>query len=377
MSAEVTRRLSEEDAVCATALAMLGAGPRRLRSFLEGFSPSQAWIALAAAEHGADSERAYSKKAISSLLEHGAQVWAEAGAQVLVRGYYGYPDALRHDEEAPAILFGLGDPLCCDGRLRVAVVGTRSATPYGVGVATALGRGLAEAGVVVVSGLARGIDSAAHGGTVGVTGGLAYAVLGTAIDGCLPHAQEVLRGQVAERGAVLSELAPRSSGAPAWWFAVRNRVIAALSHLVVVVESHTEGGAMHTVRYARHRGIPVAAVPGSVRSAASAGANALLVEGASAVRDCADVLSLLAHVGGQPTDPRGVPARGSAAAPPLKAQTGRVRGVLEALDHDPVTLDTVALRCGLSLGETALGLEQLADEGLAECEGGWWCRRRS
>jgi DNA processing protein len=373
-------QLSEEERHAA-ALACLGAGPRRLRQFLDGLAPEQAWEALSSGRHPADPERAYRAKTSDAVLEEVTAACERSEISVLLRGGPGYPVDLARDHQAPAVLFARGDPSVCDALPRVNVVGTRSATPYGLGVASELGRGLAEAGVVVVSGLARGIDTAAHSGALGARGAPVLGVLGTAPDAPAPRLQAVLRREVAASGSVLSEIPPGTTGAPAWWFVVRNRVMAALAHVVVVVECHVRGGALHTVKAAVERGVPVAAVPGSVRSPASAGTNALLVDGACPVRDVDDVIvALELAIAGRPEISRPVPRRTSA-----KRHDSEGRGrapnpvagcVLQALDHDPASLDTVVRRCGLSLGEAALALEQLADRALAVCEGGWWSRPR-
>jgi DNA processing protein len=255
----------------------------------------------------------------------------------------------------------------------VTVVGTRSATGAGLELAHGIGRDLAGSGAVVVSGLAHGIDSAVLAGALGARRMPPVAVLGAAHDAQTPQEQLALRRRIADVGAVLSELPP---GAPSarWRFAVRNRVMAAAAQLVVVVECHCSGGSLHTVRAARRRGVPVAAVPGSLRSPASAGTNALLVDGAHCVRSGADTVALLSRLtgwvpgsavvsGGQPTEREPAELDGPAAA------------VLAALDHDAAGLDTVVLRSGVDLGEAAVALERLAEQGLAVSEGGFWCRQ--
>ncbi len=200
------------------------------------------------------------------MLDTVAAACVHAGVSVMVLGEPGYPPALADDRQAPAVLFCTGDVAVLEGRPRVAVVGTRSATAYGVGVAAELGRDLARSGVVVVSGAALGIDSAAHAGALGVDDGAAtIAVLGTALDAPTTRAQSALHDALCRRGAVLSEIPPGVHSAR-WWFAVRNRVMAALAHVVVVVECHHRGGSLHTVAAALARGVTVAAVPGSVRS---------------------------------------------------------------------------------------------------------------
>jgi DNA processing protein len=260
----------------------------------------------------------------------------------------------------------------------VAIVGTRGATPYGLGVASELGRGLAEAGVAVVSGLARGIDAAGHAGALAVPdGGRPVAVTGPALDAGGAGADGLLQRAIADRGVVFSERAPGSTGAPPWCFVVRNRIMAALAHVVVVVECHRRGGALHTVKAAADRAVAVMAVPGSVRSSASAGCNALLVEGAAPVRDVSDVLvAVELAISGRPgivAPRRGspVPAERRVAVP---APTPAAALVLRALDHDPASLHTVVRRCALPLAEVADALERLDAAGLAVGVGGWWSR---
>jgi DNA processing protein len=364
----------------AAALAALGAGPARLRRFLEGYEPEAAWDALAAGDHRADPGRDYRAKASPTLVEEVDGACARVGAGVRVLARCGYPDALATDHQAPGVLFTLGDPSVLDSRPRVAIVGTRSATPYGLGVAADLGRGLSGAGIVVVSGLARGIDAAAHAGALAATDGAPpVAVMGTAFDAPAPRAHAQLRRAVADAGAVLSELAPGAGGAPSWWFAVRNRVMAALAHVVVVVECHHTGGSLHTVKAAVDRGVVVAAVPGSVRSAASAGCNGLLVDGAVPVRHVDDVLSAVElAISGHPDirPPRRRPQGPSRPTARRRAPNPTAALVRRAVDHDPATLDTVVRRCGLAVGEVAVALEQLADAGLVTGDGGWWCRAR-
>jgi DNA processing protein len=360
------------------ALAALGASPGMLRKFLDGYGAVEAWEAIARGRHRADPDGRYRPKAVAPTLERVAGACVASGVSIMVLGRPGYPPSLAGDRQAPAVLFGRGDVTVLESRPRVAVVGTRSATPYGLGVASELGRDLSRAGVSVVSGVALGIDFAAHAGALGVRDGApTVGILGTALDSVTTGAQMALRDALVDRGAVLSEIPPGVPGAR-WWFAVRNRVMAALAHVVVVVECHRGGGSLHTVSAALARGVTVAAVPGSVRSAASAGTNRLLVEGAVPVRDVDDVLTAveLAVVAlpdiTPPSRPRA--ARGaspSRRAPRLGPVPSRVR---QALDHDPATLEAVVVRTGLPLGDVSLALEQLAEAGLAVGEQGWWCR---
>ena len=369
-----------EDQRYGAALAALGASPGVLRKFLDGYEPPQAWEAIARGRHRADPDRRYRAKAVPHTLDTVVTACAHAGVSVMILGQPGYPRGLADDRQAPAVLFGAGEVTMLEGRPRVAVVGTRSATAYGVGVAAELGRELARSGVVVVSGAAPGIDSAAHAGALGVDDGAAtIAVLGTALDAPTSRAQSALHDGLRRRGVMLSEIPPGVHSAR-WWFAVRNRVMAALAHVVVVVECHHRGGSLHTVAAALARGVTVAAVPGSVRSPASAGTNRLLVEGAVPVRDVEDVLTAVElAIVTRPdiTPPQRAPvARPTPGRPrpvPLGAAAKRVR---RALDQDPATLDAVVGRSGLPLGDVSLALEELADAGLAVGERGWWSRPR-
>jgi DNA processing protein len=365
-----------DDELYGAGLAALGASPGMLRKFLDGYDAAEAWEAIARGRHRADPDRRYRTKAVPRTLAAVATSCVQAGVSVMILGRPGYPPALADDRQAPAVLFGMGEVASLERKPRVAVVGTRSATAYGLGVASELGRDLARSGVVVVSGGALGIDSAAHSGALGVDDGAAtVAVLGTALDAATTRSQSALRDALGCRGAMLSEIPPGVHSAP-WWFAVRNRVMAALAHVVVVVECHHRGGSLHTVAAALARGVIVTAVPGSVRSPASAGTNRLLVEGAAPVRDVDDVLTavdLAIVTRSDITPPRRPPVihcrPGTGPPPPLRAMASRVR---EALDQDPATLDVVVSRSGLSLGEVSLALEELSDAGLAVGEKGWW-----
>jgi DNA processing protein len=367
-----------DDERYAAAIAALGAGPARTRRFLEGYEPSDAWEALARGRHPGDPDRAYQTKVRTSLIDTVEDSCARTGVAVHILGRSGYPAALADDHEAPGVLFTLGDSCLADTRPRVAIVGTRSATPYGLGVACELGRGLAEAGVAVVSGMARGIDSAAHAGAVAATdGGPPVGVIGAALDAPVHRVDAQLQAAVAAKGAVFSERAPGAAGTPAWCFVVRNRVMAAMAHVVVIVECHRKGGSLHTVKAATERGTTLAVVPGSVRSSASAGCNALLVDGAVPVRDVQDVLAAieLAIVRCNGIMPPGSAPRASgkderrAGAPSPTAAR-----VLQALDQDPSSLDTVVRRAGLSLVDVAEALEHLEGAGLVIGRGGWWSR---
>jgi DNA processing protein len=323
--------------------------------------------------HPDDPDGRSHSEATSDLPHELARRCHHAGVEVAVFGSDHYPQRLLADAEPPAVLFVRGDPYCGTGRPAVAVVGTRSATAAGREAAFEIGRALAEAGIVVVSGLAPGIDLAALSGALSSEGAPGVAVLGAAHDDLVRHEQRHVADRLAESGAVLSELPPGVSSAR-WRFAVRNRILVGLADLVVVVECHAQGGALHTVEYARRRAVPIAALPGSTSSSASEGTNALLVEGAACVRRGDDVVALLEHVTGRRATERSrTPRRlpGPTQEPTLDDPAVRV---LDAVGADPITLQGVVLRSGVSLSAAALALEQLSERGAVRGEGGFWWR---
>ena len=266
--------------------------PVRLAQVLGPLGPVEAWSALTRGTNPGDPTRRFADAARATDPAEVGERYRRSGVQILLPDCGLYPKALAGDPGAPAVLFAHGDPSVVEDRRRVAIVGTRSATPYGRRVAADLGRDLASAGVVVISGLAQGIDGAAHAGALGAAdgeGAAPAAVVGTGLDVVYPTSNARLWEQVVARGVVFSE-SPLGTLPRPKVFPARNRIIAALSDVVVVVECHHRGGSLHTVEAAARRGIPVAAVPGSVRSRASDGTNGLLVDGCIPVRDATDVL---------------------------------------------------------------------------------------
>jgi DNA processing protein len=314
----------------------------------------------------------------------GWEALCRSGIVVALPGDPGYPRRLQADPEAPALLFALG-ALPPDELPAVAVIGTRSCTHYGEDVAGTMAAELARAGVVVVSGLASGIDAAALAGALAAGHARApaagpapggplsaappLAIVGGGVDVVYPPANGPLWAAVARRGAVLSE-APPGARPLAWRFPQRNRLLAAASDLVVVVESHRRGGSLLTAEAAIRRQLPVGAVPGSVRSAASAGCNDLLADGAHVVRDSADVLTLLGLV------TAGVVRRGGTEPPGPGGRTGSLDSLDEAvrrvLEHRPLSLDAVLSRSGASFLDTIRALEHLVTLGLARQVGAGW-----
>lgn len=241
------------------------------------------------------------------------------------------PDRLAEMGEAcPAPLFTTNAPRTAFAGVAVAVVGTRRATAAGLELAQNLGAYLARAGVVVVSGLARGIDAAAHRGVV-AEGGRGLAVLGSGIDVVYPRRHGGLADELrAGGGGLVSQYAPGAEPFP-WRFPRRNRLLAALADAVVVVEAHTAGGALITAEAAGDLGIDVMAVPGSPLVPASAGTNRLLRDGAGVVSEFRDVLTALGLDGPLTPPPWAEPHIDD----PLS------RRLLELMGPEPLTIDTL------------------------------------
>jgi DNA processing protein len=357
--------------------ALPGIGPQQLRVLLDDCDPAEAWQRVASS-HAEVAER-YPKVAgrwFAAARSFDVEAWWERctadGRQVFVLGSDGYPPALAADHAAPAVLFAAGDAEAIEGRARVAVVGTRRCTASGSETAERLGRELSEAGVAVVSGLALGIDGAAHRGALSSSGGRsAVGVVGSGLDVPYPTQHRRLWRDVATHGVLLSEVAP--GGRPeAWRFPARNRVIAALAHAVVVVESHATGGAMLTVEQAAMRSRDVLVVPGAPASPASAGTNALLIEGAIPVRDAADVLAHLSIGCPEPVTAM-LP---STAEPEVPAETA-ADPVLACVDFAPTSTEKILDRCRMAPAEVSLALHRLEVAGCVRAAApGWWERLR-
>ncbi len=394
---------SPADVAGAAALVGLpGMTPVRLARLLDSWRPAEAWAAVAAGRHPAGRDPRWAGVASGTEPAAVADRYREAGVEVLLPTDPRYPARLVGDPGAPAVLLCLGDATAAWPGPAVAIVGTRSATPYGEQVAAELGRDLASAGVAVVSGLALGIDAAAHAGALAAAGerGRPVAVAGTGLDVPYPRSNSRLWAGVAAAGAVLAEV-PLGSPPRRGAFPARNRIIAALADVVVVVECHLGGGALHTAEAAARRGIPVVAVPGSVRSAASRGTNGLLVDGCAPVRDVGDVLVAvsLARAGREPPPPaarsggfpsatgrvrssRAPGAPGGARSADADAGSGAcpvdgapAAAVWSALAGEPRTTAALAEATGLPVVELARACRRLLRAGAVVEGPGWWRRR--
>jgi DNA processing protein len=267
-----------------------------------------------------------------------------------------FPERLGAIFDPPPALYlrGDGEPALL-ARRAVAVVGARSCSPYGAQVARRLGRELAAAGLVVVSGLARGVDGEAHRGAL-EAGGTTVAVLGCGIDRDYPASHAQLSRRIEEQGLVVSEYEPGVEPAP-WRFPARNRIIAGLCEAVVVVEARERSGALITADFGLDEGRDVFAVPGEITSALSAGTNALLKVGATPLTSPKDVFEAL---GMEQPD-------AAAAAVDVSPEATQV---LELVRESPAAADELAERGTLDAGAISVALTELELAGLVAAADG-------
>jgi DNA processing protein len=261
--------------------------------------------------------------------------WSAAGTHAVCRHRQGYPESLLMLPDAPAVLHLRGDTQRLADLLAgpsVAIVGARKASVEALECARLIGRGLSAAGVTVVSGMALGIDSAAHEGALEAAANT-IAVLACGPDVAYPRSRRGLHGRLGERAAVISELPPGTTPYR-WGFPARNRIIAALAQMVVVVEAAERSGSLITADIGITLGRDIAAVPGSPVSWRCSGTNQLLREGATFVRDAVDVLDSLADP--EPCDLAEARAAGPSArriAPPVpEGLPVRLQNLLRAID---------------------------------------------
>jgi len=379
---------THDDRVVAAALASLpGIGPQRLRTLVRGLGVLPAWRAVRGEAPAPDHiaamlrqdglDRTLRRAATVQLLDQTAAALHDGNIRVLLATDAEYPASMRGDFAAPAVLFVKGDVSAFANR-RVGIIGTRAASAAGRHFARRLGRELARNGVSVVSGLARGIDAAAHRGVIDAcdaTSSVAphdesclarhiaapIAVVASGLDVVYPREHATLWQQVAECGVIVSE-SPPGCAPDAFRFPLRNRMLAMASELLVVVESRATGGSMITVDEAAKRGITVLAVPGSPHSDTSAGTNALIAQGATSVCDAADVLVALG------IDHHRLAASSDARPRPSAAD----KVVLDALARRPSTFDHLVAELDLPIEDVAVRLGRLEAQGWAVVNGGWW-----
>lgn len=278
----------------------------------------------------------------------------EQGAQVRWVGGAGYPPGLNQLHAPPPLLYLRGDVHLLDGTL-VAVVGSRNASAYGLRMARWLGRGLAGRGVTVVSGMARGVDGAAHEACLDAGGGT-VAVLATGLDQVYPRRHEKLQGRIAHQGLLVSEFPPGVT-AESHHFPRRNRILAALCVGIVVVEAAERSGALITARIAMELGRDVMAVPGPVDARLSQGTNALIRDGAQLVMDPDWVVEV---VGARAVEPERSPRKDPTFQDPDE------NTVWGALEDGPASVEGLVQRTGLPPSRLLAALSALEVEGWVE-----------
>ncbi len=274
------------------------------------------------------------------------EVWLKQdGHSLLTLTDEDYPAYLREIADAPPLLYCLGQRDLLN-RACLGIVGSRNATPQGVLDAEAFAAALSHAGLTIVSGMALGIDAAAHrGGLKGM--GSSIAVVGTGLDRIYPARNKTLAHQLAENGLIVSEFHLGTPPLPGH-FPKRNRIISGLSRGVLVIEAAPDSGSLITARVAAEQGRDVFAIPGSIHSPLSRGCHALIKQGAKLVESAQDVLEEMGW---------------TITTPPLLPGTSAPDPVLVAMDAAPMTADSIAERCGLTLDALSAKLLMLELEG--------------
>ena len=372
-----------------------GIGPRLFAALVEHFGSACAAAeasagALAAVRGIGPDSAARMREGIAAADPEAEFLKAQdAGVRILVRGEPDYPIALTYLADAPPVLYVKGTLVPEDAQA-MAVVGMRKCSLYGQDQAERLAGGLARCGFTIVSGLARGIDSAAHRGAM-AAGGRTIAVLGNGLSTVYPPENRKLAEAVAERGALVTEF-PMDFGVAAENFPRRNRVIAALAMGVIVVEAGRQSGALITARLAAELGKEVFAVPNRVDAPGAAGAHALIRDGAKLVESVADVLEEFPDLGIQA--PAAADAAGAGPAPaPGDPTTATARQgtlslraslspeesrIMEVMDGDPLALDALIQRTGLAPARVSGALTLLELKGLVRAlPGGQFALRKA
>ncbi len=340
-------------------------GPRRLHKLLSAFpdassalsAPAAAWRALGLPAGCAEPRRSPAIRERAAL----ALSWLERpGHQLLMWDDPGYPALLAELPDAPPLLFVDGDPNLLE-RPQLAMVGSRRASGPGLDNARAFARSLAGGGFVITSGLALGIDGAAHQAALDV-GGRTIAVLGTGLQQLYPRRHIGLAGRIVEGGGALVSELPLDCPPQASNFPRRNRIISGLSLGVLVVEASPSSGSLITARLAAEQGREVYAIPGSIHHPGARGCHQLIRQGAALVESVDDILQALQ--GWKQTTAVGQPQPGQPAHP-----------LLNQLHAAPMTSETLAGALAQPLAQILAELTELEIEGLVACENGVWIAR--
>lgn len=345
----------QEKAILCTIHSIAGLGNRSLWKIMDAFGSFQKFFE-------ADSKTLYSSflkpEIIDNLLEKrkGApeilmEEYRSQGIEMVTWDESLYPHSLRNISNPPVILYYRGN-IEIAGEICIAVVGSRAASVYGRNVARKLARELAESGIVIVSGMARGIDSEAHRGALET--GKTIAVMGSALNVIYPPENRKLFQEIMANGAVISEFPLHTHPEPVN-FPLRNRIISGLSRGVIVVEGKEKSGALITADFALEQGRDVFAVPGPINSKTSAGPNNLIKQGAILVTGIEDILEEYYDINHTP---------GTLRQDRLLLLDDNEKLVLEQLAHESLHFDELIQTCGLEIGTLSSVLFKLEFEGI-------------
>ena len=347
-------------------LQLSGIAPRPLVQLLRAFGSPESVLSAGNAQWSRHVDAKAAAALVAPLeaprLEATLAWLSEPGHNLLVWGDADYPAPLLEVGDPPPVLYCMGRRELLE-QPALAIVGSRNATPQGCADAEAFAAALSAAGLAIVSGLALGIDAAAHRGGLSAAGG-SIAVIGTGPDRVYPARNRDLAHELAAKGLVLSEFAvgtpPHKQNFPR-----RNRVVSGLARGVLVMEATLSSGSLITARLAGDQGREVFAVPGSIHSPFSKGAHRLIREGAKLVETAQDIL-----------DELGIASIATATTKAADAKPpATVRAILRALGHDPAEPDTIAVRARLSIPAVLAALTELEIDGrVASLPGGVWQR---
>lgn len=344
-----------------------GVGPETARKLLSAFglpgsifSASLAVLQEVVAERIARALLAPLSAETAELIERTLTWASQPGNHVLTIADSEYPQALLETADPPIVLYAKGR-IELLARVSVAVVGSRNATAQGISNAEKFSEALSQAGLTIVSGMALGIDTAAHEGSLRGAGST-VAVIGTGADIVYPARNRTLAHRIADSGCILSEY-PLGTPAIPSNFPRRNRLISGLSRGVLVVEAAAQSGSLITARLAAEQGRDVFAIPGSIHSPLAKGCHLLIKQGAKLVESAQDILEEIAY-----RSPMSAASAPRAAPMPSSP-------VLEAMGFDPVDLDTLAIRCGFDIAALHAELLTLELEGVVETLPGGAVRR--
>jgi len=327
-----------------------GPGPF-LKGLLDKFSEAEEIFAL-----GGSRPESYPPAFSKALREFSGWDWVDnelrlisaSGARILTYNDPGYPRLLKEIDDPPCVLYALGEMYDQD-LTAVAVVGTRHPTHYGLRLSETISRDLAAMGVVVVSGMARGCDMAAHKGALS-SGGTTVAVMGTGVDVVYPRENKPLYDEIAKKGLVISEF-PMSTPPAAYTFPQRNRIIAGMTRATLVIEAPLKSGSLMTAQFALDYNRDVLACPGQASSLKSSGANKLIKDGAVLIESAEDVLGALS-LKCSPREARSTPELGEDESL-----------VWQALEDEPIHIDRLIEKTGLSAGRASAALLEMELKG--------------